>query len=219
MENIVLNEKGEVINLLEERNKELEEYLEPHYEKLYEEYIANLERKKPLNIKFGNRFTQFIIAGLSRYPLMTPKEFMSLTAEDLQEYYQKYMELITQYNVFEISSTKQLFCAYMRITVPKFNQLASEKNTDVGLREYAIYINDNINGLIFSSAETGNIDSKSALSRAKIKGAGQDMFENAFVSDLNVIDKTIDRDELYHIAESALEKAQNKKVRQKYLKK
>ena len=45
------------------------------------------------------------------------------------------------------------------------------------MKEYAEYINDNINGLIYASAETGNCDSKSALTRGKIKKDGQNMVE------------------------------------------
>ena len=64
----------------------------------------------------------------------------------------------------------------MRITVSKFNYLM-EKSDNENLKEYANYINDNINGLIYASAETGNTDSRSALTRGKIKKDGQNLVE------------------------------------------
>jgi hypothetical protein len=139
-----------------------------------DEYDANMARKRPIRV--GNMLTQNIYSVLSRYPLMTLNEYSNIDEFDLATYYQYYMDFIARYSLFEVATTKQLFCAYMRITVSKFNTLIEQSN-DERLKEYAEYINDNINGLIYSSAETGNCDSKSALTRGKIKKDGQNMVE------------------------------------------
>lgn len=159
---------------LQERNEQLWESLVGIERQAQEEYDANMARKRPIRV--GNMLTQNIYSVLSRYPLMTSSQYENIDEYDLATYYQYYMDFIARYSLFEVATTKQLFCAYMRITVSKFNTLIEQSN-DERLKEYAEYINDNINGLIYASAETGNCDSKSALTRGKIKKDGQNMVE------------------------------------------
>ncbi len=165
---IKLNEK------LKARNKELCEMLKPKYDEASEQFELNNARKKPLRV--GSMLTQNIYTALATYPLMSQGEFDMIDEIDLETFYQHYMQFISEYSLFEVASTKQLFCAYMRITVSKFNYLM-EKTQNENLKEYANYINDNINGLIYASAETGNTDSRSALTRGKIKNDGQNLIE------------------------------------------
>lgn len=159
---------------LQNRNKELIETLMPKYREAQREFENNEDRKKPMRV--GHMFTLNIYTALTHYSLMSNEEFAGIDQIDLETYYQYYMDFISEYSLFEIASTKQLFCAYMRITVSKFNYLM-ESATNESLKEYANYIYDNINGLTFSSAETGNSDSKSALTRGKIKKDGQNLVE------------------------------------------
>ena len=165
---------NELDKYLEQRNQELWNTLEKYEQQAQGEYDANMDRKKPIRV--GSMMTQNIYTALSKYPLMSLNEFENLDEFDLAIYYQYFMEFIAKYSLFEVATTKQLFCAYMRITVSKFNSLITTTN-DEALKEYAEYINDNINGLIYASAETGNCDSKSALTRGKIKKDGQNMVE------------------------------------------
>lgn len=159
---------------LAERNSQLFITLKPKYDEANKQFELNDERKKPLRV--GAMLTQNIYTALSAYPLMALSEFENIDEFDLETYYQYYMQFIAEYSLFEVASTKQLFCAYMRITVSKFNYLM-EKSQNENLKEYANYINDNINGLIYASAETGNTDSRSALTRGKIKNDGQNLVE------------------------------------------
>ena len=165
---------NELDKSLEKRNEELWKTLEKCEMQAQGEYDANMDRKKPIRV--GSMMTQNIYTALSKYPLMSANEFQGIDEYDLATYYQYFMEFIARYSLFEVATTKQLFCAYMRITVSKFNSLI-DNTTDERLKEYADYINDNINGLIYASAETGNCDSKSALTRGKIKKDGQNMVE------------------------------------------
>lgn len=175
--------KYELEKDLQQRNKELIKIIEPYYHNVQEEWVANSNRRVPL--RFGSMLTQHIYTALARYPLMTQSEFEMIDVVDLETYYQYYMEFISEYSLYEVASTKQLFCSYMRITVAKFNFLM-ESCTDDNLKEYANYINDNINGLIYASAETGNIDSRSALTRGKIKNDGQNLVQVKEEVNINV---------------------------------
>ena len=159
---------------LQERNKDLIQTLKPCADRMENEWNANFTRKKPLRL--GSTLTQNIYTALTKYPLMSMNEYNMLDEIDLETYYQYYMQFISTYSLFEVANTKQLFCAYMLITVSKFNYLM-EKADNENLKEYANYINDNINGLIYASAETGNTDSRSALTRGKIKKDGQNLVE------------------------------------------
>lgn len=159
---------------LKERNDELFSALSDSYEQAVEQFDRNDTRKKPL--RFGNMLTQHIYTELTAYPLMPTSDFEMLDEIDLETFYQYYMRFISRYSLFEVANTKQLFCAYMRITVDEFNFLMS-KSTNENVKKYANYINDNINGLVYASAETGNTDSRSALTRGKIKNDGQNLVE------------------------------------------
>lgn len=192
---MIIDNDGNLIDLLQERNDKLFQKLDPHAEKLKEEYFINAERKKPLSLRLGHRFSQIIYMALANEPLMGIVDFSNINAEILQDYYQKYSELLCRYILFEVPSTRQLFCAFMRITVEKYLYLI-EKTTDEQLREYANYINDNLSGLIFSGAEMGNGDSKSILSRGKMKKEGQGMVENAFEGTLNLNEGTAPPEQL-----------------------
>lgn len=167
----MINNLGEE---LEERNENLFKILQPTYEDAVSQFKQNDVRKKPLRL--GGMLTQNIYTALATYPLMPPMVFDLLDEYDLEQYYLYYMRFISKYSLFEVANTKQLFCAYMRITVWKFNSLM-ENTQNENLKEYANYINDNINGLIYASAETGNTDSRSALTRGKIKNDGQNLIE------------------------------------------
>lgn len=192
---MIIDTNGNLIDLLQERNDNLFKILDTHAEKLKAEYYINAERKKPLPLRLGHRFSQIIYMALADEPLMGMVDFTNINADVLQDYYQKYCELLCRYILFEVPSTRQLFCAFMRITVEKYLFLL-EKTTDEQLKEYANYINDNLTGLIFSGAEMGNGDSKSILSRGKIKKEGQGMVENAFEGTLNFNEVTAPPEQL-----------------------
>ena len=168
-----LDENGVPIDFLADRNAEMLQNLETPLEQ-----IVGLQSDKRGAIKLGNMVTNAIFAELERYPLLTAKEFNNLDAETLQYYFQKYLEFINNFIVYEISTTKPLFCQYMRITVEDFLNLLNN-STDDALKRYAKHIDDVISGLAFSQAETGNSNSNAVLKRAKIKDVGQNMVETA----------------------------------------
>ena len=177
---IEMNENGQVKTLTDflwERNQNLIEQIAPRYNDLYQKYKENLSRMKPQNLKWGGQMTQYILTALSRLKPMSLEEYASMTWQDLSEWYTAYMDFLCNYTIFEIPSTRQLFCAYMGISVNKFIAWLTCSNED--LKEKAIMINDDFNAIVFANAESSNNNASATLARGKIKDAGQGMVANA----------------------------------------
>lgn len=201
---INVKEKSVFGDILSERCKAVRKQLKPKYEQLRQEYEDNLSRMKPLNIKFGFRMTQHIYAALSTYPLMSIVEASNISALDLQFIYGEYMDFIAEYSLLEVVSTKQLFAAFMRITVAQFNALM--KSEDKDMAAIANYINDNITGLAFASAETGNGNSTATIKRAKIKDDGQGLIETSEDYANKIAERVVDAQLLFARAQKLLGK-------------
>lgn len=168
-----MDENGNPIDFLAKRNEEMCENMRPAWAKILESQKGRLYPQK-----LGNMITNLIFAELEKYPMMTSKEYNSLDVETLQYYFQSYLAFIGKFVTYEISTTKPLFCQYMRITVDDFLFLLNTTQ-DEAVKRYARHIDDVISGLAFSQAETGNVNSNAVLKRAKIKDIGQNMVETA----------------------------------------
>ena len=55
---------------------------------------------------------------------MSADEFIRLEYEDIEDYWNKFMDLIAYYNLFfDVVANKQLFCGFMRINNRMYGQL------------------------------------------------------------------------------------------------
>lgn len=173
MENEV--KENESVDYLDNKNKDLTKALEPICKWAYNELQSNAYRKKPVRV--GNTVSQHIFTELSKYAPMSTRVFNSLEVGDFQHMFQKFMEFAQHFAIYEVPITKQFLCAYMGIAVTRFESILKDTN-DSELKDYVDYINSTyLNGLLFASAESGNNDSKSVMTRGKIKEAGQNMRE------------------------------------------
>lgn len=163
------------IDYLTNKNTELLTALKPICEWADNELSNNDSRKKPIRV--GNAVSQHIFTELSKYSPMANRVFDSMDVHDFQHMFQKFMEFAQNFAIYEVPITKQFLCAYMGIAVTRFDSILKNDN-DSELKEYVDYINSTyLNGLLFASAESGNNDSKSIITRGKIKEAGQNMRE------------------------------------------
>ena len=168
MKEIVLDENGQVVDSLAIRNEEIKEKLQPAMNMFLAE---NAKSNKMGMKKFGYRLSTQIDNVLRSYGLMTADEVASLDYETIEDYWNKFRDLIAYYNLyFEIVANKQLFCAFAKINNRIYAQL--EKHQDEDIRSLMISINDSFVGLGFIASESGNADSKATKTRLGAKDVG-----------------------------------------------
>lgn len=183
-----LNEKGETVTIadeIRELNEKLKAAIQPKIANIMAEYELNIQSRKPRNIKFGGRATQAILTELSRLTPMSRADYVAMDYEDLSAWYTGYMEFLYNYAMLEVPPTRQLFCAYMGISVSKFVDLMND-DSDFERKEKAIMINDDFNAMVFSQAESSNNNSRAILTRAKIKEAGQGLIKQTDEVNINM---------------------------------
>lgn len=177
MEEMILNEKGEVIDFFEEQNKTILQKMESFIDVLKTEKIVNDARSKPQNIKFGSRFYVKLMSVLSEFDLISEQEFDEFDKETLRRGFESFMELIAVFNTdFEVPINKQLLYAYLRINSRMYEKL--ENHEDREIKNIVQSFNDRLIGIGFASSEAGNTDSKSVMSRMKIRRDGMGLVEN-----------------------------------------
>lgn len=168
---IVMIDNGDgnfdVVDELETRNEEIKQKLEIPLQQFLDEQALDTKGKK----KFGYRFMTQIDNVLRSYGLMKQDNFIKLTYEKIEDYWNKFRDLIAYYNLyFEIVPNIQLFCAFMGINVKMYQQLCTHLDEDV--RNLISSINDSFIGLGFGAGEMGNSDSKSIKMRLSAKNDG-----------------------------------------------
>jgi hypothetical protein len=164
---IVIDDNGNVIDELALRNDEIKGNLA----EILGEFLAEKDEMKALKkaTKLGYRFSKQLYYELSKYPPMSIEDFTSLEYEDIDDYWQKYLELTAYYNrYFEIVDNKQLFERYMGINSRQYLQL--EKSDDEDIRNLMNSINSAFIGLGFIAAESGNADVKGVNQRLRSSG-------------------------------------------------
>lgn len=173
------NEKGEYEQIdfrteLQARNEEIKAKLQEAYNILSEEkkICRSLKSKE----KFGGRFAIQLERILHSYGLMTAKEFVNITYEQIEENYNAFMDLIAYYNLtFEIVPNKQLFFSFARINDRMYNQL--ERSNDTDIKDLMTSINDSFLSIAFMSSEIGNADGKATLNRLTFHRAGHGLIK------------------------------------------
>lgn len=169
---IELDENGNPIDRLAERNEEIKTKLAPILEAFLEENNAN--RALRVKEKLGYRFAKQIFLVLSDYPRMTPEQFFALTYEDIESYWLNYLELTAYYNRhFEIVDNKQMFEAFCGINNRQYAELENSEDEDI--KSLMNSINGTFVGLGFVAGESGNADVKATNQRMRTKGEGHSL--------------------------------------------
>lgn len=172
MKKIILDENGNPIDELAERNEEIKQKLD----NILQEFITEKETNKALKVKekLGYRFAKQIFLVLNEYPRMTPEKFTELDYEDIQDYWIKYQELTAYYNrYFEIVDNKQMFESFCGINNRQYADL--ENSDDEDIKNLMCSINSTFIGLGFVAGESGNADVKATSQRMRTKGEGHNL--------------------------------------------
>lgn len=171
MRKVVLDENGEPIDELAERNKEIITALEPklqHFIDKEREYL--LTTKKPL--KWGMQFQMQLVNQLHEYPLMSAEHFSEITADDIWDYYCKFHSLLSYYNMYtEIVPNAEIFMAFIGINMRMYLKLKQGcYNQDEDIRAIINYLETEVLGLSWSAIDFGNADVKAVSKRISAKG-------------------------------------------------
>lgn len=162
---IVVDEKGNVIDYLSERNEEIKKSLSEILEHFVEKEAENKNGKK----KYGFMFSMQINNALNKYPKMSAQQFVSLDADDISYYWNSYYDLMCYYNMFfEIVPNKQGFLRYFGINARQYQQL--QEHQDEEIRFEIIFIEDALKGDAFRAGENGNTDAKAVGFRMTARG-------------------------------------------------
>lgn len=165
MNEVVIDENGNIIDELANRNEEIKTRLQPFVEQLSAEKSGN--KKAKLGYKIG-----FLLDDAFRsYGLMKVDDFIELTADKIEYFWNNFRALITHYVIlFDVVVNKQDFCSYMGITVSQLEQLENSDDEDV--KRLMSSINDSFIGLAFKAGETGGADVGALKQRLGAKKQG-----------------------------------------------
>lgn len=172
MRKVVVDENGNVVDELAERNDEIKAKLD----EILQEFITEKETNKAFKVKekLGYRFAKQIFLVLNEYPRMTPEKFAELDYDDIQDYWLKYQELTAYYNrYFEIVDNKQMFESFCGINNRQYAEL--ENSDDEDIKNLMCSINSTFIGLGFVAGESGNADVKATSQRMRTKGEGHSL--------------------------------------------
>lgn len=161
---------GEMEEELDEKNREVINSLEH----ILDEFVDKEKADKTGRKKFGFMLLMQIEDSLGSYGRMSAEEFVSLTAEDLEDLWWHFHSLIAYYNrYFEIVPNRQSFMLYGRITSRQYKQLMDSDNEDI--RSVIAFIEDRLVGKGFSAGESGNANDKAIMNRLKSAEVGHNV--------------------------------------------
>ena len=172
---IILDENGNPVDKLKERNQEIINSLSEVLEELKKKDANSFKRNK----NYGFQMLQFIEDELNeRCPLMTVDEFVNLDVDDIDYYWKRFHNLITYYNrYFEIVPNRQMFMSYLGCNSRMYSHLkkGGDKQDEV-LADTMLFIDDKLLGKSFSAGESGNANAKALSKRQSASGmAGHDV--------------------------------------------
>lgn len=198
---LVLKSDGSAFTL-KDKNAEILERLQETIAVQKEKQEASNGNKKGAMLKFGAAVNNKLLELFRSYGLMPEGLLENLEAEDLQEYYLAFLELMnTVSRDIDLTPTKPLFCAYMGITTKIFNKL--EHGRDPYIRNWIDAINGDFAHSLFDSTMNGNASEKAALAYVATKDYGQEAVQNAFSATI------ITKNENEFTPQQALDFAQN----------
>lgn len=181
---ILLDENGNPIDELMERNEAIISNLNDKIEELRMEKNADTNSKK----KFGFRAMMQIENELMQYPIMTAEQFSELDYDDIEHYWRCFHSLMSYYNmIFEIVPTRQTFMLYLGINSRMYKQLINGgQKEDEDIKDLMTFIEDRLVGKAFTASESGNADIKAVSNRLRAKDVGHDVIS---ASEDKVIEK------------------------------
>ena len=173
MRKIVLDENGNVIDELANRNEEIIANLKDKIEELRMEKNADLKGKS----RFGFRAMMQIENELMQTSMMSAEKFIELEYDDIEYYWRSFHALMSHYNmIFEIVPTRQTFMLYLGINSRMYKQLLNGgENNDEDIKELMTFIEDRLVGKAFTASESGNADAKAVSTRLRAKDVGHDV--------------------------------------------
>jgi hypothetical protein len=172
MKNVILDgETHEPIDELAERNEEIKADLEPKLQQFLDkerEYL--LTTKKPL--KWGFQFQMQLVNRLHEYPLMSAERFSELTADDIWDYYCKFLSLMAHYNMYtEIVPNMEMFMAFAQINMRMYLDLKKGGyNQDEEIIAIINYLETEVLGHAWNAIDNGGADVKAVSKRVSAKG-------------------------------------------------
>lgn len=165
---ITLDENGNEIDYLEQRNEEIKEKLRESLD----DFLA--EKEKNPYAKLGYRFSTQLFAVFRTYRPLTAAQVTQLDFETLNDFWLKYLDLISYYNrYFDVMCNRQHFYAYAGINQRIFDQLLISPDEDV--RSLAASIDSDLIGLGFIASESGASSAAAVKLRLSAKGVGHNV--------------------------------------------
>lgn len=160
------DENNKVVDVLDERNKQIIKKLQPVVDGL-------LAEKKGRN-KIGFRFMKQLQLEFANYGQMDLDFVARMNFETLNHFWTKFLELIAYYNrFFEVVDNKQIFMLYCGINDDIYSQW--EQSTDEKLRNLMKTINSSFIGFAFLASESGNANSTAIKTRLSAKSVGHNV--------------------------------------------
>lgn len=167
---ITVDENGNTIDYLAERNEEIKAKLEPIIQNLLQEQALDKSGRK----KFGFRLVMQIEDELGKYGRMSADDFVNLTADDIEDLWWHFHSLMAHFNLyFEIVPNRQSFLLYARLNSRQYKQLTESQDEDI--RSVIAFIEDRLIGKGFSAGESGNANDKAIMGRLKSADVGHNV--------------------------------------------
>lgn len=170
---ITIDESGNIVDFLKEKNDAIKKSLQFRMAELLEEKRADVKRKS----KFGFRAMMQIEDELMQYPLMSAEKFCSLDYDDIEYFWRSFHNLMSHYNMmFEIVPTRQTFMLYLGINSRMYKKLVNGGDQgDDDIKELMTFIEDRLVGKAFTAGESGEADVKAVSQRLRAKEVGHDV--------------------------------------------
>lgn len=164
---IYTDEKGNVIDICEEKNTQVISNLSDVLKEFLEEKNAILAMKK--QPKLGYRFMKQIMLQLAKFSPMKVQEYVEIDFETINHYYIKFSELIAYYNrYFEIVDNKNIFMRYLGVDIDQYQRL--ENHSDERIRRVMRMVETDYIGMGWVAGESGEADVKATTTRLRASG-------------------------------------------------
>lgn len=170
IKHIVVDEHGNEIDVLEEKNNKIKEELGLA--------VADFQKQQQYDRtgrrKFGFQLLMQIEDKLGAYGRISADEFVNLTADDIDELWWHFHSLMAYFNrFFEIVPNRQSFMLYARINSRQYKMLCDSEDEDI--RSVMSFIEDRLVGKGFSAGESGNANDKAVMNRLRSSGVGHNV--------------------------------------------
>ena len=166
----VIDEQGNEINILEEKNNKIKEELAEILQDFQKQQLLDKSGRK----KFGFRLLMQIEDKLGSYGRIKAEDFVRLNADDIDDIWWHFHHLMAYFNLyFEIVPNRQTFMLYMGINSRQYDMLCD--NSDEEIRSVMSFIEDGLVGKGFSAGESGNANDKAVMNRLRSAKVGHNV--------------------------------------------